>query len=175
MDKPENRANKFRKAISQVDVLNVKNVASGEVYFSRAMLVDVSPTGLLLRVERENILAMGLRSTLTLSSIIGASVGFTIEVMDTYLEGSVTRTKLEGHGTFVVAVDFREDAPEYWRNCLVDLLPADENGEIIQDESEETDLEESEESYEQDDEDLEDEEKEDDDQDEDQDEEDLLD
>jgi hypothetical protein len=177
MDKPENRANKFRKAISQVDVLNVKNVASGEVYFSRAMLVDVSPTGLLLRVERENILAMNLRSTLTLSSIIGASVGFTIEVMDTYLEGSVTRTKLEGHGTFVVAVDFREDAPEYWRNCLVDLLPADaETGEIIQDESGETDLDESEESYEQDDEDLEDEEdKEDDEQDEDQDEEDLLD
>jgi hypothetical protein len=152
MDQSENRANKFRKAISQVDVLNIKNVSSGEVYFSRAMLVDVSPTGLLLRVERENILAMGLRSTLTLSSIIGASVGFTIEVMDTYLEGSVTRTKLEGHGTFVVAVDFRDDAPEYWRNCLVDLLPEDTNGtEIIENEIE--DSEESEESYEQDDED----------------------
>ncbi len=168
MDKPENRVNKFRKSISQVDVLNVKNVSSGEVYFSRAMLVDVSPTGLLLRVERENILAMGLRSTLTLSSIIGSSVGFTIEVMDTYLEGSVTRTKLEGHGTFVVAVDFRDDAPEYWRNCLVDLLPPDENTEIIEDQSEESDLEESDD---QDDGDLEDDEEEDSD---DQDEEDLL-
>jgi len=172
MDQQENRANKFRKAISQVDVLNVKNVASGEVYFSRAMLVDVSPTGLLLRVERENILSMGLRSTLTLSSIIGTSVGFTIEVMDTYLEGAVTRTKLEGHGTFVVAVDFREDAPEYWRNCLVDLLPADAEGlEIIEDE-----IDESEESYEQEDEDLEDDEDEDKDPDDDEkDEEDLLD
>src|ERR1700677_384701 len=167
MDQQENRANKFRKAISQVDVLNVKNVSSGEVYFSRAMLVDVSPTGILLRVERENILAMGLRSTLTLSSIIGTSVGFTIEVMDTYLEGGVTRTKLEGHGTFVVAVDFRDDAPEYWRNCLVDLLPADSEGvEIIEDDGEE-----SEESYEQDDEEDDLEDKDDDDQDE----EDLLD
>jgi hypothetical protein len=159
MDKSENRASKFRKAISQVDVLNVKNVATGEVYFSRATLVDASPTGLLLRVERENILAMGLRSTLTLSSIIGSSVGFTIEVMDTYLEGSVTRTKLEGHGTFVVAVDFREDAPEYWRNCLVDLLPADPGSTG---------------SYVEDDEDLEDHDDDDDKEDDDQDE-DLLD
>src|ERR1700677_2114258 len=142
MDQQENRANKFRKAISQVDVLNVKNVSSGEVYFSRAMLVDVSPTGILLRVERENILAMGLRSTLTLSSIIGASVGFTIEVMDTYLEGQVTRTKLEGHGNFVVAVDFRDDAPEYWRNCLVDLLPEnDDQNAYSQNENEEEDPE----------------------------------
>jgi len=126
MSQQENRASQFRKTISQVDVLNVKNVTNGEVYFSRAMLVDVSPTGVLIRVERENILALNLRSTLTLSSIIGSGVGFTIEVMDTYLEGVVTRTKLEGHGSFVVAVDFRDDAPEYWRNCLVDLLPAND-------------------------------------------------
>ena len=122
----ENRAVKYRKNVSQVDVLNVKNVSNGDVYFSRATLVDVSPTGLLLRVERENILALGLRSTLTLSTIIGEGVGFTIEIMDTYIEGLITRTKLEGHGTFVVAVDFREDAPEYWRQCLVDLLPNDD-------------------------------------------------
>jgi hypothetical protein len=89
----------------------------------------VSPTGLLLRVDRENILAHSLRSTLTLSSIIGASVGFTIEVMDTYIEGAITRTKLESHGSFLVAVDFREDAPEYWRQCLVDLLPGEEEPE----------------------------------------------
>src|ERR1700733_7986852 len=112
---------KFRK-LTQIDVLNVKNVESGEVYFARATLVDVSPTGLLLHVERENILAMNLRSTLTLSHLTGAGIGFTIEVMDTYVEGIVVRTKLEGQGAFIVAMDFREDAPEYWRNCLVDLL-----------------------------------------------------
>ncbi len=123
MDTKDNRAEKFRKPISQVDVLNVKNIGTNDVYFSRATLVDVSPTGLLLRVERENILAISLRSTLTLSSIIGAGVGFTIEVMDTYIEGVITRTKPEGQGVFLVAVDFRDDAPEYWRNCLVDLLP----------------------------------------------------
>lgn len=117
------RDHDVRKQVGACDVLNVKNIATGEVYFARATIVDVSPTGLLLRVSRQDILAMSLRSTLTLSALNQASVGFTIEVMDTYIEGVITRTKLEGQGEFVVAVDFREDAPEYWRNCLVDLLP----------------------------------------------------
>ena len=112
-----------RKSVQEVHVLNVKNVSSGEVYFARASVVDVSPTGLLLRVAREDILALSLRSTLTMSIVHDVGVGFTIEVMDTYIEGVITRTKLEGKNGFLCAVDFREDAPEYWRNCLVDLLP----------------------------------------------------
>jgi hypothetical protein len=120
-----------RKAISQVDVLNVKDLNKGDVYFSRATVVDVSNTGILLLVERENILSVPLRSSLSLNGLINVSVGFTIEVMDTYIEGIVTRTRPEGGGDFMIAVDFREDAPEYWRNCLVDLLPEDGDGNGI--------------------------------------------
>jgi hypothetical protein len=127
MNGNENRSFKDRKSLTEVDVLNVKNINTGEVYFTRATLVDVSATGLLLRVERGNILSMGLRSALSFDSMVNASVGFTIEVMDTYIEGVVTRTKREDKDTFLVAVDFREDAPEYWRNCLFDLLPDDGN------------------------------------------------
>jgi hypothetical protein len=112
-----------RKSTAKIHVLNVKNVNTGEVYFAKATVADVSPTGLLLRVERPDILAHGLRSSLTWSSLHNASVGFSIEVMDTYIEGVVMRTKPEGKGTFVVGIDFRDDAPEYWRECLVDLLP----------------------------------------------------
>ena len=121
------RSHNERKNVAQVDVLNVKNISTGEVYFSRASIVDVSPTGLLLRVRREHILTVALRSTLTWATINNVSVGFTIEVMDTYIEGIVTRSKPEGRGEFLVAIDFRDDAPEYWRNCLVDLLPDTEN------------------------------------------------
>jgi hypothetical protein len=121
------RSHNQRKNVAQVDVLNVKNVGTGEVYFSRASIVDVSPTGLLLRVQRDHILAVPLRSTLTWAGLSNVGVGFTIEVMDTYIEGVVARSKPEGKGEFLVAIDFREDAPEYWRNCLVDLLPDNEN------------------------------------------------
>ena len=121
------RSHNQRKNVAQVDVLNVKNISTGEVYFSRASIVDVSPTGLLLRIQREHILTVPLRSTLTWATLVNISVGFTIEVMDTYIEGIITRSKPEGKGEFLLAVDFREDAPEYWRNCLVDLLPDHEN------------------------------------------------
>jgi len=120
------RAQQDRKLVSQINVLNIKNVATGEVYFSKASVVDVSATGVLLRVERDDIIALNLRSTLTLSVLHNVSVGFTIEIMDTHIEGVITRTKPEGKGTFVAAVDFREDAPEYWRHCLVDLLPSED-------------------------------------------------
>jgi hypothetical protein len=98
------RRDQDRKEINDVFALNVKNVETGEVYFSRATIVDVSPTGCLLQVDRGDILAASLRSTLTLSTIHGVNVGFTIEVMDTYIEGTVTRTKLEGGGIFVAAI-----------------------------------------------------------------------
>ena len=128
--KNSRRLQSDRKVVSEIHVLNVKNIANGEVFFSRASVVDVSPTGLLLRVQREDILALSLRSTLTLSHIHNVSVGFTIEVMDTYLEGFISRTKAEGKGDFLAAVDFREDAPDYWRQCFVDLLPtSDDSGE----------------------------------------------
>ena len=78
------------------------------------------------KVKRDDILSHSLRSTLTLSVLHGVSVGFTIEVMDTYIEGYISRTKAEGRGDFVAAVDFREDAPDYWRQCFVDLLPEEE-------------------------------------------------
>lgn len=117
------RIHNQRKNVAEVHVLNLKNISTGEVYFSRASIVDVSATGLLLRIKRDHILTVPLRSTLTWSGLANVSVGFTIEIMDTYIEGIVTRTKPEGKGEFLIAVDFREDAPEYWRNCLVDLLP----------------------------------------------------
>jgi hypothetical protein len=120
-----------RKVVSQINVLNVRNVGTTEVYFSRANVVDVSPTGILLRVRRDDIMAHTLRSTLTLSVLHKVSVGFTIEIMDTYIEGIITRTKPEGKGDFLAAVDFRDDAPEYWRHCLVDLLPDETDSDEI--------------------------------------------
>jgi hypothetical protein len=133
------RAHTDRKAVTETFAVNIKDVVSGEVYFNRATIVDVSPTGVLLMVKRNDVAAASLRSTLTFSGIHNASIGFTIETMDTYIEGVVVRTKPIGRGDFICAVDFREDAPEYWRHCLVDLLP-DEDGssaEIFDDSSDE--------------------------------------
>lgn len=119
----EERLHAFRKEVAEIFVLNVRNIKTQEVLFSRAEVLDVSPSGLLLLVKRDEIVALSLRSTLTMSLIHDISVGFTIEVMDNYIEGIIKRSKPHGRGEFLIAVDFSADAPEYWRESLVDLLP----------------------------------------------------
>ncbi|MDZ4677075.1 MAG: hypothetical protein SGI74_06145 [Oligoflexia bacterium] len=124
------RVHTDRKTVTETFAVNVKDISTGEVYFNRASIVDVSHTGLLLHVKRGDVAAVSLRSTLTFSCIHQASIGFTIEIMDTYIEGVVTRTKPIGKGDFICAVDFRDDAPEYWRQCLVDLLPDQDSDDV---------------------------------------------
>lgn len=126
----QDREHSFRKEVSEIFVLNVKNLKTNEVLFSRAEVLDVSATGLLLQVKRDEIVALSLRSTLTMSLLHDVSVGFTIEVMDNYIEGSIKRTKPLGRGEFLIAVDFRDDAPSYWRESLVDLLPSKDDGDF---------------------------------------------
>jgi glycine cleavage system aminomethyltransferase T len=44
--------------------------------------------------------------------------------MNIEISGRIARTKLLGKQGFEIGIDYAEDAPEYWRECLVDLLPA---------------------------------------------------
>lgn len=46
-----------------------------------------------------------------------------IDEMNLELSGTVKRTKMVGRGVFEIGIDFSEDAPDYWRECLLDLLP----------------------------------------------------
>lgn len=112
-----------RKPVQEVFIEAIKNIKSGEQYFNTAQVIDVSPTGILLSVRRKDITALPLRSNLSLNQIHGQGVGFTIAVMDTYIEGVIARTKPLGKGNYHIAIDFRDDAPEYWRQALYDILP----------------------------------------------------
>jgi recombinational DNA repair ATPase RecF len=46
-----------------------------------------------------------------------------LDDLDLILEGTITRTRFLGKGVFEVGVDYSDTAPDYWRECLVDLLP----------------------------------------------------
>jgi hypothetical protein len=43
--------------------------------------------------------------------------------MNLDLDGTVMRTKHIGKGQFELGIKFSDDVPEYWRECLIDLLP----------------------------------------------------
>lgn len=86
-------------------------------------VVEASSSGLLLHVKREDLLPVALRRNLTLDVLIGEKVFMRLEDMNLDISGSVARTQLLGKAGFLVAVDYSEDAPEYWRECLAELLP----------------------------------------------------
>jgi hypothetical protein len=119
----KNRSVDMRKAVKEVFVEEFRHIDDGELLFRRAQLINASTVGLLFKVDRSDLASEGLRGRLTLDPIMGTSVSFKFEMMGTKLEGEITRTKPLGKGSFIVAVDFRDDAPEYWREILVDILP----------------------------------------------------
>jgi hypothetical protein len=112
-----------RKLVEGLHVRNLTALDRFSVIARSAVLVDVSSTGMLLHVDRKQLLPKVLRENLTLQSIEGEHIMLQILEMDLEIDGRITRTRLIGKGVYEVAVDFVDEAPEYWRECLVDLMP----------------------------------------------------
>jgi len=110
-------------------ISDVQSLNDHSVLFSQAIVKDVSSSGLLIHVAREHIVNRSLRATLTFDHLRELGVSFRLEGMTTVLEGIVIRTKPLGRGSFELGIDFREDAPQYWREILVELMP-DGSGEF---------------------------------------------
>lgn len=86
-------------------------------------VIEASATGILLKFKRDDFVDKSLRSNLNIDQLVGQQVYFNIHEMDLEISGRVARTKFLGKDGFIVAIDYSEDAPEYWRECLIDLLP----------------------------------------------------
>ena len=86
-------------------------------------IVEASSTGLLIKFKRSDFVAKELKSNLSLDTLVGQEVYLNIHEMNLELSGRVARTKFLGKEGFLVAIDYTTDAPEYWRECLMDLLP----------------------------------------------------
>ncbi len=128
-------ANKRAAPRKQVNGLHVKNLTALDhfsVIARAALLVDISSSGMLLHVDRKQLVPKSLRENLTLTSLEGEHIMLQIKEMDLEIDGKVTRTRMIGKGVFEVAVDFSAEAPEYWRECLVDLMP--DKGEDMEEE-----------------------------------------
>ncbi|MBY0315384.1 MAG: hypothetical protein K2Q26_07685 [Bdellovibrionales bacterium] len=86
-------------------------------------IVEASSTGFKLIVKRDDLSAPELRSTLNLDGLCGEEISLYIPIMDLDITGLVTRTKYLANKQFEIGIDYSSDAPEYWRECLCDLLP----------------------------------------------------
>lgn len=117
------RRSDTRKIVEPIHVLDLTLMDSYSIIATQGMIVDASSTGFLIHVDRRDLGPEELRQNLTLEPLHSARVVLYVPQMNLDMDGTITRTKLVGHGYFEIAVDFSDDIPKYWRECLVDLLP----------------------------------------------------
>lgn len=86
-------------------------------------LVEVSETGFKILLDRKEFPSSKFRSQLDLNELVNELISIHIEELDLIIQGTIQRTQFLGKGIFEIGVDYSDTAPEYWRECLVDLLP----------------------------------------------------
>lgn len=112
----------LRKETDAIEVIDLR-LDTGD-FAETAKIMDISKTGLLLHVHRDQLLSTESKKQFQLSNIVGEQLFMTIEPMDLEIDGVVTRTKSLGKGWFEVGIDYSAGSPDYWRECLVELLPS---------------------------------------------------
>jgi hypothetical protein len=112
-----------RKATHPVNVSYISSLDDFTKIARNCEIIEASSTGLLLQVSRKDLIPANLRQNLTLDILKGESIFMHLKDMDLEIAGIITRTQFMGKNGFLIAIDYTEDAPEYWRNCLMDLLP----------------------------------------------------
>ena len=113
-----------RKSVSRTLISSMASLDTMSKICRGGELVQASSTGLLLLVRREDLIPEGLRRNLNIDSIVGGKVLIHLADFNLEISGKVARTKYLGKKGFEIAIDYTDDAPEYWRECLVDLMPA---------------------------------------------------
>ena len=112
-----------RKGIAPLTIDSLNSSENLEKLAKHGEIIQASSSGILLVLRREDFLKKELKQNLNIDILLGKKVFFTIHEMDLEISGKVARTKFLGKQGFLIAVDYSKDAPEYWRECLMDLLP----------------------------------------------------
>ncbi len=128
-----------RKSTVCIDVQDLTTVTTYKVIATKGQILNASTTGFLMELDRNDILPSELRDNLSLESCLGQQVCLYLPQMNLDLDGTITRARHRGKGKFEVAIDFSYDVPDYWRECLIDLLPSQHEMEQILEEEEEED------------------------------------
>jgi hypothetical protein len=117
------RRSEPRKELRPLEISKMSSLENLMKISSGGQLVEASISGFKITIARDQLIPIQLRKDLSLDSLVGMNV--LIHLMDLNLEvsGRVTRTRFVGKKSFELGIDYSDDAPEYWRECLVDLLP----------------------------------------------------
>lgn len=113
-----------RKSVDGIEVSELTSLSNYRVLAKKGIIMDASITGLLIRIDRKDLVPEDLKTNLSLDSLVGQQVVLFLPQMNLDLDGTVNRTAHKGRGSFEIAIVFSKEVPEYWRECLIDLLPS---------------------------------------------------
>ena len=120
--KSERRAND-RKDLDPLTIKGLISIADLTPIADQASLVEASPTGFRIFIDRTDLVGDELKGDLSLEAVEGMEISLFIPAMDLDITGVIVRSRFRGEGVFELGIDYTSDAPEYWRECLCDLLP----------------------------------------------------
>ena len=112
-----------RKAVDYVYISDLISLDNYTLIASKGYIVDTSTSSFKLILSRSDLGSHELRGNLHLDSIIGQEVVLHLPQMNLDLDGRVEKTRYCGRGNFEVIVKFLPHTPDYWRDCLIELLP----------------------------------------------------
>lgn len=118
-----NRRTSERKIVDAVNFSELTNLRNPEIIATKGHIVDASSSGFLIVFHRDDIRSEELRASLCIDDLLGEQVALFLPQMSLDLEGTISRTKHLGKGIFEVGISFSDNTPEYWRECLKELLP----------------------------------------------------
>lgn len=113
-----------RKDITPLTVTSVASLENLAKIAKGGSIVEASTSGFLLLIQRDELVPVEFRRNLNLDALIGEKVMIHLSELNIEISGRVARTRFAGKSGFEIGIDYSDDAPEYWRECLVDLLPA---------------------------------------------------
>lgn len=113
-----------RKNLDKIEIVELTAIESITSIADKAELIDASTSGFKIYIRRKNLTSKNLKSSMDLSPLHGVEVSLNIPLMDLDMTGIIVRSRYIGNELFEVGIDYTSDAPEYWRECLCDMLPA---------------------------------------------------
>lgn len=119
----EERRHAERKSVDYIQVNDLTAVQDYSLIAKNGIIVNASANGFLMELHRDQIVPEDLRANLSLDATLGQHICLYLPQMNLDLDGTITRAMHIGKGVYQLAVDFSNEVPAYWRDCLIDLLP----------------------------------------------------
>ena len=123
MSASEKRA-AHRRDVTPIKVSYISDLENLSKIAKDGHILDASIKGFRIQLKRENLVPKMLRQSLNIDCLLNTPVLIYLPQLDLEITGHIARTRLLGKEGFEIAIDYSKGAPEYWRECLVDLLPA---------------------------------------------------